>query len=96
MSGDQSICMGCFVKDFDFNKMDKYGPTIILQNINEIKLTKEECEILLLLAQVWNKYLALPGKQPNDDQEFMQKIHDLQARIGLRVAQRVDVDVWKS
>jgi hydroxymethylpyrimidine pyrophosphatase-like HAD family hydrolase len=58
-------------------------------------LTEEEKEVLRNLAEAFNKFVALTGKHPSDDSEFCKAIHDAQKMIALRVARRVNPEVWK-
>lgn len=57
-------------------------------------LTAEEKLCLKHLADAWNIFVQLEGKHPQDNSEFCQAIHDAQKMIALRVARRVDTDVW--
>lgn len=58
-------------------------------------LTPDEKEVIEHLVQAYNKFVALLGKHPSDDFEFCQAIHDAQKMLALRVARRVNPDVWK-
>ena len=57
-------------------------------------LTAEEKDCLKHLADAWNIFVQLQGKHPQDDSEFCTAIHAAQKAIALRVARRVDTDVW--
>ena len=52
--------------------------------------TEEEKEVVELLGEVWNKFIALPVKHPNDRMEFLISIHACQNIIASRVI------VWRS
>lgn len=58
-------------------------------------LTEQEKSILESLAKAWNDFSQLEGKHPADDSEFCKAIHDAQKMIALRVARRVNPEVWK-
>jgi len=57
-------------------------------------LTDSEKEVLALLGQAYNKFVTLEGKHPADDTEFTEAIHAAQKMVALRVARRIDQDVW--
>jgi hypothetical protein len=59
-----------------------------------MNLTNEEKRVLSLLAQAWNQWCDLPNRKPHDDEEFQAAIHSAQNKIAIRVARRVDKDVW--
>jgi hypothetical protein len=54
----------------------------------------DEREILKLLTEVWNKWLKLEGKHPDDDSEMRRAIHSAQLLIAYRVAKRIDPEIW--
>lgn len=62
--------------------------------IDNAKLTKDETECLTYLADAWNAFNQLQGVPSWDKSEFMQAIHRAQSLIAVRVAQRIDPDVW--
>lgn len=66
-----------------------------VSNDNPARLTVEEHQCLTGLAEAWNKYLALPGRDTNDNVEFMRAIHAAQHMIAVRVARRVNPETWK-
>lgn len=51
-------------------------------------ITNQENEILDLLAQVYNKFVALPPSYQWEKQEFMHSIHALQNMVWARVGNR--------
>lgn len=63
-------------------------------SINQGGLTKEETEIIDHLAQAYNLFIKLQTKHPCDNEEFMHGIHQCQQKIGMRVARRINPDVW--
>lgn len=59
-----------------------------------VKLTPEERELLQRLGEVYNLYTALDKRSEADNKEFVDALHRLQQLVALRVARRVDPDVW--
>lgn len=57
-------------------------------------LTPDEKEILDRLAKAWNLFARLEENHPSDVEEFAKAIHDAQKIIALRVARRIDPDIW--
>lgn len=57
-------------------------------------LTDEEKHVLMLSAELWNEFVKLPDAHPSDHIEMQIKIHGIQEMIALRVARRIDPDVW--
>ncbi len=55
------------------------------------KFTKNEYEVLELLALAWNKFIALPNQHPQDTDEFMRAIHEAQRIVGVRPIRVEDV-----
>jgi len=60
----------------------------------EISVDKDEHEVLMHLADAWNKFLSLTGNRTDDVEEFRHAIHEAQSKIALRVARRVNPEVW--
>lgn len=58
-------------------------------------LTTAEREVLRLSADLWNAFVKLPKEHPSDIPEFQAALHELQALIALRVARRVNPEVWR-
>lgn len=58
-------------------------------------LSRAEKEVLALLAKASNAYFDLPEEHPVEKDEWLLSVHRLQDLIGVRVARRVDPDVWK-
>ena len=90
MSTEQAACMGCFV-NYPTQWMQPDYPKFIN---NELALTDKEKECLALLAESWKIFVELDAKHPQDDSEFCTALHDAQKMIALRVARRIDKDVW--
>ncbi len=57
-------------------------------------ITSEEKLCLNYLADAWNAFIKLDHKQPQDNPEFCTAIHAAMNLIALRVARRIDKDVW--
>jgi hypothetical protein len=57
-------------------------------------LTFQEKEVLESLSEAFNRFVQLPDKRGNDDANFASKIDDLNALVAIRVARRIDKDVW--
>lgn len=109
MTTDFPACYGCFVNPMPWNIPQTF-PAPIYDNLppppptppfsayfipDTNGLTPEEREIVEMLAQAFNKFVALGGKHPADNSEFCTAIHDAQKTIAMRVARRVNPDVWK-
>jgi len=58
-------------------------------------LTDEEKEVLNHLKEAWAKFVALENHIPHDLTEFNYAIHMAQQKLAMRVARRVDSDVWR-
>jgi len=58
-------------------------------------LTKEEIKVLSALTDAWNLWTDLKNRAQSDDLEFQTAIHTAQNLIALRVARRVDPDIWR-
>lgn len=58
-------------------------------------LTSAEKQVLHLSADLWNAFVKLPKEHPSDVPEFQAALHELQALIALRVARRVNPEVWR-
>ena len=97
MTASNPICMGCFLHNplppnplppppysqhFNFDKPVNHG------------LTENELEVLRLLGEAWNTFVALDRKHPDDNDEFRHAIHAAQQMVALRVARRVNPGVW--
>jgi len=107
MPTDQAACMGCFVNNpNNWNNPNwykdwppewpvdshKYDSALMLSRY--LGLTEMEKECLKHLVDAWNCFVQLEGKHPSDNPEFCDAIHAAQKMLALRVARRVDTDVW--
>jgi hypothetical protein len=57
-------------------------------------LSDEEKEVLNLLGEAWNKFLALRTCALDKD-EFRRAIHACQSIVAVQVARRADPDFWR-
>lgn len=57
-------------------------------------LTVEEKELLCKLGECWNLFTSLEKRSSADNSEFVDAIHRCQQIVALRVARRVDPEVW--
>jgi len=70
-------------------------PSAVFINTNDfVKLTLEERELLQRLGEAFNVYSALDKRSEADNKEFVDALHRLQQLVALRVARRVDPEVW--
>lgn len=51
-------------------------------------MTETEKQVVMMLAEVWNKYLELPNEHISDNPEFLAGIHRLQEKVLARPARR--------
>jgi hypothetical protein len=58
-------------------------------------LTDGEKEVLNALKEAWEKFVALGSHVDHDLTEFNYAIHLAQQKLAVRVARRVDPDVWR-
>jgi len=68
-------------------------PTFI-DNLTGVKLTPEETDLLKNLGNTYNLYCSLDKRSEADNKEFVDALHRLQQIIALRVARRVNPEVW--
>lgn len=92
-------CFGCFVNNpAIWNKPQQFDiPPVVFPSYepsSKTELTDQEKYCLAELANAWNVFTQLPDKHPSDDAEFLTAIHDAQKMIALRVARRVNTEVW--
>jgi len=108
MSTESPVCHGCFLNNpilwvptsnapnyFTPNYDSSISPKSTFYPKSPHALTDAEKDVLLHLVKAWELFSNLDGKHPSDDQEFTQAIHVAQQKIGMRVARRVDTDIWK-
>ena len=58
-------------------------------------LSNEEKYVLELTSEIWNSWCKLPNRSDDDNNEFQRAIHLAQQLIALRIARRVDPDIWR-
>lgn len=56
-------------------------------------MTPEEIEVMKLLAECFNKFVALEIYHPEDQKDFMRAINSCQNIVSSRVAVRTNPDV---
>lgn len=61
----------------------------------QMKLTEEELKVLNHLAEAWNSFCRLEDVLEHDADEFMKAIHQAQDKIAVRVARRVNPEIWR-
>lgn len=61
---------------------------------NPASATEEERQVLDMLAAATNVYFKLPEEHPVERDEWILAVHRLQDLIAVRVARRVDPDIW--
>jgi hypothetical protein len=90
--------MGCFVNNPSLWPQPSphlcYVKTPQPECSSGVSLTDEEKEVLSLLAQAWAAFSELGEKHPSDNDEFRYAVHLCQQKVGMRVARRVDQDIW--
>ena len=96
MSSEQPTCMGCCLNyGFMSNWPVIPHPPVINITPPDAGLTWQEKDVLKYLGDAWNHFNSLQNTSTDDQNEFRDAIHRAQQIIALRVARRVDKDVWK-
>lgn len=93
MSTEGAVCCGCCLQPNWVKEQNTYFGQFEVGNPSG--LTTAEKDILIKLANAWTEYLALETKESNIH-EFNDAIHRCQQLIALRVARRVDPEIWAS
>jgi hypothetical protein len=65
-----------------------------IPDLSSYQLTESEKEVLAYLAHAWNKFIKLDNHHLDHINEFRHGIHKLQYIIGVRVAQRLNPEIW--
>lgn len=93
-----SICCGCLLSPaFKYPLPEGghiYRPHPTFCNEPGPELTDKEKEILHHLKEAWTKFMDLGKHTTHDIQEFNYAIHIAQQKMAVRVARRVDPEVW--
>lgn len=76
-----------------FQPQTFFTPTFF-DNLALAKLTPQEEELLRKLGEAFNLYSNLDKRSEADNEEFTDAIHRAQQLIALRVARRVNPEVW--
>lgn len=63
--------------------------------MNSLTLTSKENDCLRKLEEAWGLFIKMPRVHPSELQDFQSAIHIAQGIIGLRVAKRVNPEIWK-
>ena len=58
-------------------------------------MNEDEKLVLQNLADAWNNFCKLSNKDADDVQEFQMAVHSAQMQIALRVARRVNPEIWR-
>lgn len=59
-------------------------------------MSEKEIAILNHLADAWNSFCELEDILEHDADEFMRAIHLAQDKIAVRVARRVNPEIWRT
>lgn len=93
-----ATCMGCMVQPNFHYPPVIWGPPPVLKMdccfAANNGLTDQEKEVLSLLKDAWQKFSELGNHIHHDLTEFNYAIHLAQQKMALRVARRVDPEVW--
>jgi hypothetical protein len=71
-----------------------FSAPIFIDNLALAKLTPGEEELLKKLGEAFSLYTALDKRSEADNKEFTDAIHRAQQLVALRVARRVNPEVW--
>lgn len=103
MSTEQPACQGCcinpnwpgpwpgFTLPQDYFKLPE---TFKFDLLASFKLTDQEQEILKKLVEAYSLFTNLENRSDADNKEFVDAVHRAQQLIALRVARRVNPEVW--
>lgn len=97
----QAVCFGCTLNPHWYNppypnpfqQQTFFTPTFF-DNLALAKLTPQEEELLKKLGEAFSIYSSLDKRSEADNKEFTDAIHRAQQLIALRVARRVNPEVW--
>lgn len=93
----QSAYQGCCVNPNWFFNPDftlKLPETLKFDLLAGVKLTDQEQEILKKLVETYDLFTNLENRSDADNKEFVDAVHRAQQLIALRVARRVNPEVW--
>lgn len=57
-------------------------------------MNEQEKKVTELLAQTWNEFIKLPSYHPDEQNDFMDAMHDAQRIIMSRVAVRSNPEIF--
>lgn len=96
------------VKSFSecYERMKEIGPTgwdsepdisrAIDELRGEVRMTDKEREVMTKLVEFWNAFCELQQPEGSNAQvRVQQAVHEIQGVMALRVARRVDPDLWR-
>jgi len=72
----------------------KLPETLKFDLLAGVKLTDQEQEILKKLVEAYDLFTNLENRSDADNKEFVDAVHRAQQLIALRVARRVNPEVW--
>ena len=92
----QAACMGCCINSNwpGFIPPIELPQTLKFDLLANVKLTEQEQEILKKLAETYSLFINLDNRSDADNKEFVDAVHRAQQLIALRVARRVNPEVW--
>lgn len=93
MTTEAATCCGCCLQPAWVQEQNTYLGRFEVGKTNG--LTDVEKGILTNLANAWAEYAALESKESNVH-EFNDAIHRCQQLIALRVARRLEPEIWAS
>jgi hypothetical protein len=103
MSVEQGAYQGCCVNPNWFFNPGFTPPPVNYFKLPEMfkfdllagfKLTDQEQEILKKLVEAYSLFTNLENRSDADNKEFVDAVHRAQQLIALRVARRVNPEVW--
>lgn len=90
---ENPVCMGCCVNSqfphyaWNYPQQEQQTPSILA-------LTDQEKLVLTKSVETFNAFMSLDKRRECDCTEFTDAIHRIQQLIALRVARRVNPEVW--
>lgn len=93
----ESACYGCCLQPSYFFVPPPWNPQYYECPpvfVEKPGLTVAELDLLKKLFDSYTAYCSLDARSETDNKEFIDALHRLQQLVALRVARRVDVEVW--
>jgi hypothetical protein len=94
---NQAACCGCMLNPgwmFPVVPMPEFWAPPKMFQTPHPGLTQDEQEVLHLLRLAWDKFVALGSHREHDLTEYNYAIHLAQQKMAVRVARRVDGEIW--